>query len=283
MGDLAHDTAVTEIDELPDGGRRFTAVLSPEWEIWGPMGGYLASVAMRAAGAASPFDRPASFFCHYLSVARFDEVTIDVRPLRTARTALAQRVEVRQDGKVMLDATVWSVGDVDGLAHDVTAAQRPDVPSPHDLPDITELLSDEELQQGPPFAFWNNLDSKPVDWSREAPPEPTPVWREWLKFTPSATFDDPWVDACRALIVVDVQSWPSASRAHERNHGFIAPSLDLYVAFHDPRPQSEWLLADGHGPIARDGLMAWNGRMWAEDGALIASGTGQLLCRRVRG
>ena len=34
MGDLAADTAVTEVGE-----GRFVATLSRDWEIWGPMGG----------------------------------------------------------------------------------------------------------------------------------------------------------------------------------------------------------------------------------------------------
>ena len=69
MGDLAVDTAVTRTGE-----GRYTASLSADWEIWGPMGGYIASVALRAAGAESPFARPASFFCQYLGVAGFDTV-----------------------------------------------------------------------------------------------------------------------------------------------------------------------------------------------------------------
>ena len=282
VGDLQQDTDVEFVDEQPNGARRFRARLSADWEIWGPMGGYVAAIALRAAGAASPFGRPASFFCQYLGVATFDAVDVTVTPIRTAKTALAQRVEVRQGDRAIMEATVWSVGDVDGLRHDVTANARPEVPAPEQLPHLLDLLSDDEREQGPPFPFWNNLESKPIDWSRERPPTREPAWKEWLRFTPSPTFADPWVDACRALIVIDVQSWPSASRAHEWGHGFIAPSLDLYVAFHDARPTSEWVLADGMGPIARDGLMAWNGRMWAEDGALIASGMGQLLCRRVR-
>ena len=55
MGDLAADTAVTEVGE-----GRYTARLSRDWEIWGPMGGYVAATALRAAGAASPFD-PVSY------------------------------------------------------------------------------------------------------------------------------------------------------------------------------------------------------------------------------
>src|SRR5688572_23385887 len=117
MGDLGVDTAVEQIGE-----GRYTATLSAEWEIWGPMGGYIASVALRAAGAESPFARPASFFCQYLGVASFDAVDLVVTTLRSARTALAQRVEITQGDRRILEATVWSVGDVDGLEHDRTEA-----------------------------------------------------------------------------------------------------------------------------------------------------------------
>lgn len=203
MGDLGIDTAVTKVGE-----GRYTATLSDEWAIWGPMGGYIASVALRAAGAESPFARPASFTCHYLGVATFDTVDIEVTTLRSARTALSQRVEITQGGKRMLEATVWSVGEVE--------------------------------------------------------------------------FDDPWVDACRSVVLIDVQSWPAANRPHV-DHSFYAPSLDLYVSFNDPRPASEWLLVDGHGPIAKDGLMGWTGRLWSDDGRLVASGGGQLLCRHLPG
>jgi acyl-CoA thioesterase-2 len=289
MGDLAVDTAVVDVGE-GDGGaegeargagaRRFSARLSGEWEIWGPMGGYVASVALRAAGAASPFARPASFSCHYLGVAAFDRVDIAVTTLRAARTALSQRVEVTQGGKPIMEATVWSVGDVDGLAHDVT--EPPDVPGPDELKSIRELVGEEELEQRP-FPFWRNFDSKPIGWTPEPPTEPLPpVWRGWLRFLPASTFEDPWVDACRSLVLVDLQSWPSAVRQHFGvPQRFIAPSLDLYVSFNDPRPGSEWLLADGYGPVARDGLMAWNGRLWSDDGHLVASGGGQMLCRRL--
>ena len=275
MGDLGVDTSVERVEE-----GRYRAVLSADWEIWGPMGGYIASVALRAAGAESPFARPASFSCHYLGVAAFDAVEIEVTTLRSARTALSQRVEITQNGKRMLEATVWSVGDVDGLEHDVTVA--PDVPHHRDLPTILELLTEEEKAEGPGFPFWNNLEAKPIAFSRGPRTEATdPVFRDWQRFVPTSTFDDPWADACRSLVLVDVQSWPAASRAHAWGHGFYAPSLDLYVSFNDPQPESEWLLLDGHGPIARDGLMGWTGRLWSDDGHLVASGGGQLLCRRM--
>ena len=148
MGDLGVDTAVT-----PRGDGRFTADISREWEIWGPMGGYVAACALRAAGASENSGRPATFSCHFLSVAKFGTVDIRVETRKRGRTATSQRVELTQDDRNILDATVWSVGEVEGLEHDETVP--PDVPGPDGLPFIEELLPDDA--EGPPFPFWNNL------------------------------------------------------------------------------------------------------------------------------
>ena len=55
MGDRSLDTA------LEGGDGRYRAHLSPDWAIWGPNGGYLAVVALRAAGREAQVQRPASF------------------------------------------------------------------------------------------------------------------------------------------------------------------------------------------------------------------------------
>lgn len=277
MGDLADDTAVRPSGH---GDGHYEATLSPEWEIWGPMGGYVAACALRAVGAATEQPRPATFSCHYLGVARFGPVDLQVETRRSGRTAASHRVEVTQEGRPILDATVWSVGDVEGLEHDETTA--PDVPGPDDLPYLRELLPDDA--EGPPFPFWNNLDAKPVDFEVDWPPDgPRPArWREWLRFTPTATFEDPWVDAARSVILVDLPSWPSAHRPHAwRQPPFIAPTLDLNVAFHRPTAGHEWLLCEGAAPVSTDGLFGWNARVWSPGGRLHASGGGQCLYRRL--
>jgi acyl-CoA thioesterase II len=275
MGDLAVDTAV----EGGDG--QYTALPVDEWEIWGPEGGYIASFALRAAGRESSFPRPASFFCHYLGVARFEPIELTVSKLRSGRTAESLRVTVTQDGRPILDATVWTVADsVDGISHDLSSA--PEVPGPDGVENLEELFAAIGTAEPPPFPFWNNFEARPLDFRVDWPPaEPLePVWREWLRFLPTSTFDDPWVDACRALIVVDVVSWPAAHRHHAwKQPPFIAPSMDLYVAFHEPAAADPWLLADGHSAVAGDGLVNWTGRLWSSERRLVASGMGQLLCR----
>ena len=48
MGDLAVDTAIE-----PLGDDRYQATLSREWAVWGPNGGYLASIALRKSSIVS--------------------------------------------------------------------------------------------------------------------------------------------------------------------------------------------------------------------------------------
>ena len=275
MGDLGIDTAV---EDCGDG--RYRATLSQDWEIWGPMGGYVAAVALRAAGASVDHPRPAAFSCHYLGVARFEPVDIRVETRKSGRSASAQRVEISQEGRPILDAMVWSAADNEGLEHDETTP--PAVAGPSELPSITELLPPDAES---PFPFWRNFDAKPLHFEVDWPPEgPRPAqWQEWLKFLPQATFDDPWLDAARSVILVDLPSWPSAHRPHAwQQPPFMAPTLDLNVAFHQPTAAEEWLLCDGAAPLSTRGLFGWTARVWSPGGALHASGGGQCLYRKVR-
>ena len=274
MGDLAQDT-----EPVPVGDGRFQVALSSDWEIWGPMGGYVAAAALRAAGAAGGRAHPAAFSCHYLGVARFEPVDIAVETRREGRSAVAQRIEVSQDGKPVLDAMAWSADVVDGLDHDETV--YPDVPGPDALKSMHELFPGEE----PPYPFWNNLDAKPVEVEPTWPPEEAKpaLWRQWLRFLPTATFADPWVDAARLVILVDLPSWPAGHRPHAwRQPPFIAPTLDLNVAFHQPADRYPWLLCDGTAPFSARGLFGWTARVWAPDRHLLASGGGQCMFRRLR-
>jgi acyl-CoA thioesterase-2 len=273
-GDLAVDTALT-----PAGDGRFTASLSSAWEIWGPMGGYVAAVALRAAGEVSPFARPASFSCHYLGVAAFDTVDIEVVPLRQGRAATSHRVSIAQGGRPIMEALVWSVDEVDGLEHDESA--RPAVPPPSDLRSPQELAGDDAP---PPFPFWLNFDTRPLEWHDPWPPqEPLPaVWRNWLRFLAWPPDPDPWLAAARLVLLADLPSWPSGHRPHAwKQPAFIAPTLDLQVTLYRLVPQEEWLLLEGTSPVAADGMIGFTSRVWTADGGLVASGGGQTLCRPV--
>ncbi len=276
MGDLARDTAV----EGGDG--RFTAELSEAWAIWGPNGGYLAAVALRAVGARARLPRPASFLCHFLDVAAFGPVELEVEPVRRAKRAESLRVSMTQAGRPILEGLAWVVGDdLDGMTHD--AAPPPAAPGPEELASVEEL----ELAHGvehDAHPFFANLEQRPLDWVADWDERPAgePVHRSWYRFRPTATYGDPWVDAGRLLVMVDTFQWPAAARGHaSASLGHIAPSLDLACRFHrlDAAGRADWLLVEARSPAAADGLVAGTASVWDAAGRLLASGGQQMLCR----
>lgn len=288
MGDLAVDTAVVprddgDSDADTDGPRRYTGKLSPDWAIWGPNGGYVASLALRAAGHAIGRARPVSFVGHLLGVAAFDAVELEVTVLRTSRFATSARVSLTQGDRPILEALVWGI-DPGGVALDHDVAPAPQVRPPEEVPSREDRLAaiPPDQPQPPPFSFFDNLDQRSLEWSDEWPPpgplDPRALW--WTRFRPTARFEDPWVDACRLLIPIDTMGWPAASMAHAHLDPLpaIAVTVDLSVRFHR-RTDAEWLLVEATSPLATDGLVAAAGRVWGRSGALLASGGQTMLCR----
>jgi acyl-CoA thioesterase II len=236
-------------------------------------------VALRAAGAhvGPGLPRPASLSCHYVGVADYDEVEIDVATLRATRRAASVRVSLSQGGQPVLEALVWAVAaGLDGLSHDVTPA--PAVPPPDGLASLDDLRP----ADGPHFPFWENIDARPVNWGGDMRERPAgePEWLGWLRFRPQPAFDDPWVDAGRLAVAVDTLMWPAAVMGYAYDDvRFIAPSLDLACRFHRPSSNQEWLLLRACSPLATGGLVAGTAFLWGRDGRLVASGGQQMLCR----
>jgi acyl-CoA thioesterase-2 len=194
-------------------------------------------------------------------------------PLRAGRRAASLRVSMTQMGRRILEAIAWVTAGGDGLAHDV--ARMPAVPAPEQLRPI-EALTDEPR----PYRFWENLECRPTRFVPPREREPgAPALCDWYRFRPSATFDDPFLDAGRTLVLIDTLLWPAAWRAHAPDPPFQAPSLDVAVRFHRAAPTCAWLLCDAVAPVAADGLIGGQASIWSADGRLLASGGGQLLCR----
>jgi len=271
MGDFERDTALEGVNG------HYRAHLSRDWEIWGPNGGYVAAIALRAVGASSPFKRPASFVGHYLAVGEFDQVDVTVETLRQAKRAASMRVSMRQRDRLLFEGMAWVVDEVQGLEHDM--APMPDVPKPDSLKSFEELVPPEEMV--PSFPFWQNLESRPIQFVPRGQRQPgAPELRQWYRFRPRATFPDPFVDAARSLLLIDTMVWPACCRAYpETGAGYIAPSLDVSARFHRLAPESDWLLVEASAPVATQGLIGGDARVWSVDGQLVASGGAQLLCR----
>ncbi|MGI9578000.1 MAG: thioesterase family protein [Microthrixaceae bacterium] len=273
MGSLGQDT------ELLGSNGSYTVTPSEDWRIWGPMGGYAASLALRAAANHVPADCvPASFSCQFFTPARFEPVDLEVVLRRSTRRTTAAAVTMTQNGKPVLDAQSWFALEDEHVSHDHTTVHPHG--DPFDHPDITELTDEK-----PPFPFWENFEGRPVDWVHDwdSYMGGEPTWAEWLRFLPDAEFGDPVLEACRLLIMADLPSFPAASRAHPGASApqWIAPNLDLSVQFHRLAGLGEWLLSSGVAPIAERGLIGFRSEVWTRDGLLAATGSGQLLTKAV--
>lgn len=267
MADLLIDTAVESL-----GAGRYRARLSPDWAVWGPYGGSVAAVALRAGLAESRFSRPASFQCHFLTIGEFGPADIEVTSLGGGKRAESLRVDLTQQGRLILTALVWVVDEgLDGFRHESTRA--PDVPGPDKLKSFATLSGDEYANWYP---IWRSIEGRPVAW-REAPLEP--IWHCWLRFV-DTQISNATEDAIRQLFWLDLPGWNAVSSAHAWPFPFLAPNLDLTVQFHRFEPAAEWLLASGYVPLASDGLLGCVSRLWTREGRLLATGTSKHSSRR---
>jgi acyl-CoA thioesterase len=278
MGNLASDTEVAG-----EAGNRH-AKITDAWDLWGPNGGYLATIALRAADRHIPSMRPASLECHFLRSPAPGQVELVTETLRTSARAHSVRVSMRQEGKPILEALVWlSAPGLDGLPRRSVAP--PDGPDPYGLASYEELLPPAHKYREP---FWQHVEERPLDQSRHLmwPEDPSEesVRRSWLRFRPEPCFTDPYVDAGRAVIAADVFPFLSAVIALEPGPlTHIAPTISLSVSFHSLQPESAWLLVHTDSPAAGEGLLGGRTSVWAENRELVATGRVQMLCRSLRG
>jgi acyl-CoA thioesterase-2 len=277
---MPQDTLGVSLEEatrLVDEDGSYSALLSPAWEIWGPNGGYLAALALRAAGTVAEIGQPASFYCHFLRSPDFDRVELEVDFLKRGRRSESLVVRMTQRGAPVLQALVRTAADAAG--HELQQELAPNVPGPRELRSIEQLGTENERAR---FPFWENIERRPLDqrWPLDPNPDTASrpaLVREWARLRPEACFEDPFLEAARSLILLDTYGWPALYRKYgEQTH--MAPNLDTSAWFHRLSPASEWLLIDHECLIGHRGLLGVSGRVWSEDGRLVATGSAQLCC-----
>ena len=267
MPDLFEDTRVEA--ESPG---VYPVSLSPDWAVWGPNGGYMAALALRAALAESRFSRPASFHCHFLAVGAFEPARLEVQSLGGGKRAESLRVDLRQGDRLLLTANVWTTHDeLGGYEHD--EANPPQAPSWEMLPPYSVLAGDEYDDWYP---IWRSIEGRPLSWGPQPPADPH--WYCWLRLT-DTPIESIEADAVRQLFWLDMPGWNATTRRHPWPFPYLTPNLDLNVQFHRFAPEVDWMLAEGRVPIANDGVLGCTSRVWSEDGRLLATGTSKHSCR----
>jgi len=259
MGDLKSDTELKKM-----GHNTYAAEISRAWEVWGPNGGYLSSLLLRAVGMHAQKEMPLSFAGHYLRVPAFGDATVEVARVKDGKNASAYQARLLQNGELQVHALIWAGNAGSGPEHQLVSRPAHFVP----------LAEAGERPPVGPMRFWDNLEIRQVKNSDGH-------YSHWYRFDPDFESDDPYVDGARSLVLIDSMQWPARYYMSDEPPMYVGLSLDLYVQFHRFNQRSRWLFSDAVARIARQGTMSGEAMVWDEDGELLASGGSQSALRPV--
>lgn len=254
-------------------GDGYAVLLDPAWDIWGPAGGYIAAIALRAVRErAAEAHRPVSITGQFVRVARPGTLDVAVELVKQGGSAL-HAVVLSQEGKPVFLAQIWTTKRCEPSLP--ITPSMPDVPGPDLLRDQETILAERGMNR---TKFWDNLVAKPVHFRQVSdPPAAVPNQYRWTRFSDWAPSDDVFFDAMRAALLIDLGIWPGHWYRLSQSGSYLAPSLDLVAHFHCAGPAGDWLLSDADSDVSGNGLISGQVRIWSEDGRAIATGRGQCL------
>ena len=269
-----------EATTVAQDGARLVAELDPEWFIWGPFGGYLGALALRAMGTHGTHRRPATFSCQYLNTGKPGPVEIEIDTLKSGRRAECIRATIFQAGKPLIATQAWLVAeDLPGLSH--VHAAMPATEAPAALRPLGRWYGHGPEADSP---IWRHVERRPLPGFDPREPGPgAPEWASWLRFTEPIPSGEPLLQAARAIMWMDMAPWNAVLMSHEWPLTHLGPTLELTVQFPAGLyaaevTASDWLLVTVESPTAGEGLIGANTKLWSESGRLVAVGTAQMLC-----
>lgn len=263
-------TEATRLNATNDG---FVVELDPAWEGWGPAGGYLVAIALRAVGLSVPEGhRPVSLSAQFLSKGEPGAAVVRVA-IRKPGGSSQVNVSLWQSERCFFQAQIWTTARAFG-PNEIRLA-IPDVPAATEL----ETLDAHFSRLGRKLVtFWANLDCRPVEFRAPGgPPPQTHRLQRWYRFRDEPATADIFTNAARAAVLIDANVWAAHWRMLDQEPEYAGPSLDVTVAFHHTANLSDWLLLDAESDIAINGIVNATGRVWTADGRLVATGGGNCL------
>jgi acyl-CoA thioesterase-2 len=212
-------------------------------------------------------------------------IVYDVDPVRDGRSFATRRVLARQHGRPIYAMTVSYQSHEDGFDHH---DPMPVVPDPEEAFDVGAAMTAPESPTSDHWRReWASLDLKHAGGAR--PGDPSSDLREprvgyWVR-TSERLPDEPLLHEAVLTYLSDMTLIGVALAPY----GFTpaspeiqAASLDHTVWFHRPFRADEWLLYDQSSPSASGGRGLALGRLFSQDGRLVATVAQEGLVRRRR-
>lgn len=200
-------------------------------------------------------------------------ITLSVERLRDGRSFSARRVHALQGGQPILSMIASFQEDAAGLDHQDAIPDG--VPDPETLPTTGELLGHIDH---PAAQYWAR--ERPVDIRHVQAPlylagDPDRAARQAVWMRADGTLPD---DELLHRAVLGYASDYTVLESVLRRHGipWVAPglkmaSLDHAMWWHRPARADEWLLYTQASPSAQGGRGLGAGRIFTQDGTLVAT------------
>jgi acyl-CoA thioesterase II len=213
-------------------------------------------------------------------------IVYDVERIRDGRSFSTRRVVARQHGRPIYFMTVSFQVAEDGFEHQDV---MPEVPSPDESPDMGEMFRKRSPEHADEWlAEWAALGLRWVGDSRDGgalPSDERPAQsRLWIRVNGKLD-DDELTHKAAFTYASDMTLLGSTLVPHGvsvSSPSMQSASLDHTIWFHRPFRADEWLLYDQASPSASGGRGLAIGRLFTQDGRLVATVAQEGLIRQRR-
>jgi acyl-CoA thioesterase II len=202
-------------------------------------------------------------------------IVYDVERMRDGRSFSTRRVVARQHGRPIYFMTVSFQVPEEGFEHQDV---MPEVPSPEQARDLSDLVRERSPEHAERWLTeWAALELRVIGDSRQGglPPDDLHPARSRLWLRVSGRLDDAELTHRAAFTYASDMTLLGSTLVP---HGLAvtssrvqSASLDHTIWFHRPFRADEWLLYDQVSPSASGGRGLAFGRVFTEDGRLVAS------------
>lgn len=239
-------------------------------------GGQVLAQALMAAGRTVlpelPHRMPHSLHAYFMRPGDSSlPIRFAVERMRDGRSFSTRRVHALQHGRPILSMTASFQDPSDGLDHQLPA---PDVPYAEDLESVADKYAAIDHPRAQYIAT-RPVDHRYVDGDLMVVPAPTREGHQRVWFRTVAELPHDQLTRCAALAFAsDYTPIDSMLRAHGltwSERGLRAATIDHTIWFHRPVNPGAWLLYDQESPSTRSGRGLMVGKVFNEDGVLVAT------------
>ncbi|CAH1801341.1 unnamed protein product [Owenia fusiformis] len=233
-----------------------------------------------------------SMHCYFVRAGNpHKPITYHVEHIRDGASFCTRRVVAEQHGKtIVIMQCSFHKPEVGKLNHQT---EMPKVPPPEKVMSIQEImhniLKDNKLPEKKAYYFKERLKA----YNDELPLEVKPVDIEkFLKLKKTEPSSQLWIRAKDNLenascnmhntVVAWLTDWSPLGTALQPDTDFnvgLWASLDHCVWFHEPMRADQWMLMQFDSPKAGGGRAITFGKLWSQDGRLVASMSQEGLLR----